>query len=261
MTKNNTFVARLAKNLGGQLSCSRVRRQAVANCPSCHPHGYGPMLSDPFEYPERESICGLHIPLGISLGPGLRYPQLLGDYLVLMHRKKWYKSLLSLNEEGTFENVHLVVVKMNNGNMKVVNMKFSLKILHSLRILTRFNGVKDWVRAISGARRAGAAVRNIRTTSGDTRGLVRTEENKMARWMRRVALGNRQSSTPSIELVISMLHYVGYSSLIKKKCCIYFDEKDHAPAQERVDKTRQTQKIFIKTPRRHLKVGVWDPAR
>ena len=62
-------VARLAKDLGGQLSCSRVRRQAVANCPSCHPHGYESMLSGPFEYPEKESIRVLHLPLGISLGP------------------------------------------------------------------------------------------------------------------------------------------------------------------------------------------------
>uniref|UniRef100_A0A0D3BKA8 Phospholipase A1 n=1 Tax=Brassica oleracea var. oleracea TaxID=109376 RepID=A0A0D3BKA8_BRAOL len=62
-------VARLAKDLGGQLSCSRVRRQAVANCPYCHPHGCGSMLSGPFEYPERESIRGLHLPLEISLGP------------------------------------------------------------------------------------------------------------------------------------------------------------------------------------------------
>ncbi|WZZ64437.1 hypothetical protein YC2023_075807 [Brassica napus] len=70
------WVARLAKDLVGQLSCSRVRRQAVANCPSCHPHGYGPLLSGPFEYPERESIRGLHFPLGISLGhKGLGYPQ------------------------------------------------------------------------------------------------------------------------------------------------------------------------------------------
>ena len=37
-----------------------------------------------------------------------------------------YKSLLLLNEEDIFENVHLVVVKMKSGAMKVVNMKFIL---------------------------------------------------------------------------------------------------------------------------------------
>ena len=30
--------------------------------------------------------------------------------------------LLPLNEEDIFENVHLVVVKMKNGSMKMVNM-------------------------------------------------------------------------------------------------------------------------------------------
>ncbi|KAF2587318.1 hypothetical protein F2Q70_00036340 [Brassica cretica] len=59
----SSFVKPQVQN-GYELSCSRVRRQAVANCPSCHPDGYGPMLSDPFEYPERESIRGLHFPLG-----------------------------------------------------------------------------------------------------------------------------------------------------------------------------------------------------
>ena len=38
-----------------------------------------------------------------------------------------YKSLLSLNEKCIFENVHLMVGKMNNGTMKVVNMKFPHK--------------------------------------------------------------------------------------------------------------------------------------
>ena len=37
-----------------------------------------------------------------------------------------YNSILPLNEEDIFENVHLVVVKINNGAMKMVNMKFSL---------------------------------------------------------------------------------------------------------------------------------------
>ena len=71
------MVAHLAKDFGGQLLCSRIRRQAVVNCSSCHPHGYGSMLSGPFEYLERESIRGLHFPLEISLGPkDLGYPRL-----------------------------------------------------------------------------------------------------------------------------------------------------------------------------------------
>ena len=37
-----------------------------------------------------------------------------------------YKSLLSLNEDDIFENILLVVIKMNNGTIKMVNMKFSL---------------------------------------------------------------------------------------------------------------------------------------
>ena len=37
-------------------------------------------------------------------------------------------SLFPLNGECIFENVHLVVVKMKNCTMKVVNMKFSQKI-------------------------------------------------------------------------------------------------------------------------------------
>ena len=44
--------------------------------------------------------------------------------IYFIYRKQGYKSLLPLNEEGIFENVHLVVVKMKNGIMKVVNMKF-----------------------------------------------------------------------------------------------------------------------------------------
>lgn len=35
-----------------------------------------------------------------------------------------YKNLLSLNKKCNFENINLVVEKMNNGTMKVVNMKF-----------------------------------------------------------------------------------------------------------------------------------------
>ena len=37
-----------------------------------------------------------------------------------------YKNFLSLNEENIFENVPLVMVKMNNSTMKVVTMKFFL---------------------------------------------------------------------------------------------------------------------------------------
>ena len=37
-----------------------------------------------------------------------------------------YKSLLPLNEESIFENVHFMVVKMKSGNMKMVNIKFDL---------------------------------------------------------------------------------------------------------------------------------------
>ena len=41
-----------------------------------------------------------------------------------IYREQGYKSLLSLNEEDIFENVHLVVVKMKSYTMKVANMKF-----------------------------------------------------------------------------------------------------------------------------------------
>ena len=43
-----------------------------------------------------------------------------------LYREQGYKSLLPLNDESIFENVHLVVVKMKSVTMKVVNMKFSL---------------------------------------------------------------------------------------------------------------------------------------
>ena len=43
-----------------------------------------------------------------------------------------YKSILLLNEECIFENVILVVVKVNNNTMKMVNMKFSPKIYMSI---------------------------------------------------------------------------------------------------------------------------------
>ena len=43
---------------------------------------------------------------------------------LLLYREQRYKSLLPLNKENIFENVHLVVVKMKSGTMKVVNMKF-----------------------------------------------------------------------------------------------------------------------------------------
>ena len=40
-----------------------------------------------------------------------------------IYREQWYKSVLPLYEEDIFENVSLMVVKKNNGSMKVVNMK------------------------------------------------------------------------------------------------------------------------------------------
>ncbi|WZY93227.1 hypothetical protein YC2023_065556 [Brassica napus] len=43
--------------------------------------------------------------------------------LFLLFRISRHKSLLSLNEEGIFENVSLVVVKMKSGTMKVVNIQ------------------------------------------------------------------------------------------------------------------------------------------
>ena len=43
-----------------------------------------------------------------------------------LYREQGYKSLLPLNDEGIFENVHLVVVKMKSGAMKVVKIKFPL---------------------------------------------------------------------------------------------------------------------------------------
>ena len=44
-----------------------------------------------------------------------------------IYREQGYKSLLPLNEECIFENISLVVVKMKNGTMKVVNMNFFLR--------------------------------------------------------------------------------------------------------------------------------------
>ena len=38
--------------------------------------------------------------------------------------REWYRSLLPLNEKDIFENVLLVVVKMKNSTMKMVNLKF-----------------------------------------------------------------------------------------------------------------------------------------
>ena len=46
-----------------------------------------------------------------------------------IYREQIYKSILPLNEENIFENVSLVVVKMKNDTMKVVNMKFPLDLL------------------------------------------------------------------------------------------------------------------------------------
>ena len=47
-----------------------------------------------------------------------------------IYREHMYNSLLPLNEEDVFENVYLVVVEMNSGTMKVVNMKFPLKLIY-----------------------------------------------------------------------------------------------------------------------------------
>ena len=41
------------------------------------------------------------------------------------------KNLLPLNEEYIFENVYLVVVKINKGTMKVLNMKFSRNTIYT----------------------------------------------------------------------------------------------------------------------------------
>ena len=43
-----------------------------------------------------------------------------------IYRKQGYKSLLQLNEKYIFESVFLVVVKMKNSTMKVVDIRFSL---------------------------------------------------------------------------------------------------------------------------------------
>ena len=40
-----------------------------------------------------------------------------------------YKSLLPLNKNNIFENIHLMVVKMNNSTMKTINMKSPHKFL------------------------------------------------------------------------------------------------------------------------------------
>ena len=52
-----------------------------------------------------------------------------------IYRKQGCKSLLPLNEECTFENIPLVVVKMKSGTIKVVNMKFLFLTI----IITRKN--------------------------------------------------------------------------------------------------------------------------
>ena len=46
-----------------------------------------------------------------------------------------YNSLLPLNEKCIFENVHLLVVKMYNGTMKIVNMKFSHLLLRTKKYI------------------------------------------------------------------------------------------------------------------------------
>uniref|UniRef100_A0A0D3AS52 Pyruvate carboxyltransferase domain-containing protein n=1 Tax=Brassica oleracea var. oleracea TaxID=109376 RepID=A0A0D3AS52_BRAOL len=61
-------VKTIAKTVGNEDDCDRVvrRRDSDAN-----------MFQGSFEYPKRESIRGLHLPLGISLGlsMGLKYPR------------------------------------------------------------------------------------------------------------------------------------------------------------------------------------------
>ena len=47
--------------------------------------------------------------------------------LLYIYIEQWYKILLPLNKEDIFENVSLVVVNMNNGTVKVVNMKIHLE--------------------------------------------------------------------------------------------------------------------------------------
>lgn len=41
---------------------------------------------------------------------------------------------MSLNEEGIFENISLMVVNMNNGTKKVVNMKISLLYIYKVKV-------------------------------------------------------------------------------------------------------------------------------
>ena len=55
-----------------------------------------------------------------------------------IYREQWYKNLMPLNEECIFKNVHLVVVKMKSGTMKVVNMKLPLKFTNLVVILFIF---------------------------------------------------------------------------------------------------------------------------
>ena len=47
-------------------------------------------------------------------------------------REPWYKSLLPLNEEGIFENVSLVVVKMKSGKHEISHFIISLYFLFIL---------------------------------------------------------------------------------------------------------------------------------
>ena len=49
----------------------------------------------------------------------------LNNYLLYIYIEQGYKSLLPFNEEDIYENVSLVVVNINYGTKKVVNMKIS----------------------------------------------------------------------------------------------------------------------------------------
>ena len=41
-----------------------------------------------------------------------------------IYREQMYKSLLPINEEYIFENIPLIMVRIKNSTLKVVNMKF-----------------------------------------------------------------------------------------------------------------------------------------
>ena len=60
-----------------------------------------------------------------------------------IYREQKYKSVLLLNERCIFENVHLVVVKMKSGIMKLVNMKFPLDYLSNSRFLGTYLNIEE----------------------------------------------------------------------------------------------------------------------